>query len=80
MDSNFSALSGHSNRITVLKRARPKAFRATNHSKIGDTDPEHSLFPDTYKMLLLRAGPRRPVNATTQILQPQVVTAIGSRF
>ena len=56
-DSNFSALSGHSNRITVLKRARPKAVRATNRSKIGDTDPERSLFPDTYKMLPLRTGP-----------------------
>ena len=31
-------------------------------------------------MLLLRAGPRRPVNATTPTFQPQVVTAIGSRL
>ena len=58
---NFSASSRRSNRVTVVKGTRPNAFRATNRSKIGDTDPERSFFPDTYKMLLLlsalRAGP-----------------------
>jgi hypothetical protein len=49
---NFSASSRRSNRVMVVIGTRPNAFRVTNRSKIGDTDPERSLFPDTYKMLL----------------------------
>ena len=45
--------------VTVLNITHPKASETTNRSKIGDTDPESSLFPDTYKMLLL-VGERDP--------------------
>ena len=73
-DSIFSASSRRSNRVTGVTGTRPNAFRATNRSKIGDTDPEHSLFPDTCKMLLASGSSGR---ATLSGQNPQTGSFTG---